>query len=518
MKSKITLALIILFSVVKAQVFTSSNLPIVVLKTFGGVGIPDEPKVPCVMGIIDNPTGRNNVTDPYTGYFGKILIEQRGALSQVYSQKSWLLETVDAATDASIKVPLLGMPAEDEWILYAPYNDKSMIRNYLIYRLMSEMGHWAPRMRFCEVTLNGQYVGVYALMENIKRGKNRVNIDKMDIDDNAGDSLTGGYIVEYGFPPKYPKNPTPQQQNYIYQYFNDFSTALYGANFADPSQGYNKYIKVSTFIDYLLIVDFGRNQDSYARSTYFYKENISNDSGQLKAGPVWDYNYAFGTSPWYGAVDQGFIYYLGGIGNTTLFMNRLMEDSNFANKTSCRYDWLWTKTFDTVYVNSIMDVMHDSLKEASQRQFTLYPQLLNPSCFDCYNNYSPLPVPVTFEEEYRYVKDWLHRRITWIDANLPGNCHSVGTEENTAKEAYLVLYPNPVQQTLNINFLLNQANTISYEIYNANGQLVLKKELGFLQASDYTIPVTDFENVNAGLYLLKLNTGSQIINKTFIKQ
>ena len=227
MKSKITLTLIILFSVVKAQVFTSSNLPIVVLKTFGYVGIPDEPKIPCVMGIIDNPSRRNNVTDPYTGYFGKILIEQRGALSQVYSQKSWLLETVDAVSDLPIKASLLGMPAEDEWVLYAPYNDKSMIRNYLIYRLMSEMGHWTPRMRFCEVTLNGQYVGVYALMENIKRGKNRVNIDKTDLDDNAGDSLTGGYIVEYGFPPKYPKNPTLQQQNYIDQYFTDFSNALF---------------------------------------------------------------------------------------------------------------------------------------------------------------------------------------------------------------------------------------------------------------------------------------------------
>ena len=127
-------------------------------------------------------------------------------------------------------------------------------------------------------------------------------------------------------------------------------------------------------------------------------------------------------------------------------------------------------------------------------------------------------MPITFEEEYRYIKDWLHRRITWIDANLPGNCHSVGTEESIAKEAYLVLYPNPVLQTLNINFLLNQGNIVSYEIYNANGQLLLKKELGYLQASDYTIPVTDFKNVNVGLYLFKLNTGRQIITKSFMKQ
>ena len=58
------------------------------------------------------------------------------------------------------------------------------------------MGGWQPRNRFCEVYLNGEYNGVYVLMENIKRDSNRVDISKLKPDEVAGDDLTGGYIIK----------------------------------------------------------------------------------------------------------------------------------------------------------------------------------------------------------------------------------------------------------------------------------------------------------------------------------
>ena len=57
------------------------------------------------------------------------------------------------------------------------------------------MGHYAAYYRFVELILDGEYQGIYILTENIKRDDDRVDIAKLDEDDIAGDSLTGGYIL-----------------------------------------------------------------------------------------------------------------------------------------------------------------------------------------------------------------------------------------------------------------------------------------------------------------------------------
>jgi hypothetical protein len=519
-KSILLLSLLLFSGILKAQTLTSSNLPIVVIQTYGNATIADEPKIPAFMGIIKNAPGvRNNITDPYSDYSGKIYIEQRGASSQMFSQKQYKIITVNGM-DTSIDVPILGMPAEHDWVLYAPYNDKTLMRNYMIYNLTREMGRWAPRTEYCEVIVNGEYRGVYVMVENVKRGKKRVNVAKMDEDDNAGDSLTGGYIFrsdwDGGFV-HYPKNATVAQTNYITSAVDNLTNLLSQPNFNDPVTGYNKYIKAATFIDYMLIVEFCNNQDSYHASTYFHKENIASDSGAIKAGPVWDYNFAFGISPWYGALDSGWIYEKAGTGMNG-WMNQLMQDTNYANKARCRWDWLRKKTLDTVYVYHKMDSIANLLSEARQRHFTKYPILTAGSCSDCYNNYSPLTEPSTYEGDLQYMKDWLYRRVTWIDANLPGTCHEAGIDEKKSQQAYLLIYPNPVEDKLYIDLFLNETSPVSYELYSATGQLVLQRDLGDLDANDHIIAINEFASPPSGLYLLKVNTGGSCISKTVIKK
>jgi hypothetical protein len=78
-------------------VFTSSNLPIIVITTNGGQTIPDDPKIRATMGVIDNgPGNRNNLTDAFNNYSGYIDIETRGESSQMFPKKSYSVETVDA--------------------------------------------------------------------------------------------------------------------------------------------------------------------------------------------------------------------------------------------------------------------------------------------------------------------------------------------------------------------------------------------------------------------------------------
>ena len=77
-------------------------------------------------------------------------------------------------------VELAGFPEEEDWIFYGPYSDKSLIRNVLIYDLSNQMGRYAVRTKFAELTLNNDYRGVYVLMEKIKRDGDRVDISIND--------------------------------------------------------------------------------------------------------------------------------------------------------------------------------------------------------------------------------------------------------------------------------------------------------------------------------------------------
>jgi hypothetical protein len=113
----------------------------------------------------------------------------------MFPKKQYGLETRDDAGNG-IAVSLLSMPEEEDWILFAPYNDKSLMRDALAYRMGRALGHYAPRTKFCELVLNDTYMGIYVLMEKIKRDKNRVDINKLEPIEISGNDVTGGYILK----------------------------------------------------------------------------------------------------------------------------------------------------------------------------------------------------------------------------------------------------------------------------------------------------------------------------------
>ena len=66
-------------------------------------------------------------------------------------------------------VSLLEFPEEEDWILYGPYSDKSLIRNKLIYELSNQMGMYASRTQFIELSINSDYKGLYVFGKTKKR-------------------------------------------------------------------------------------------------------------------------------------------------------------------------------------------------------------------------------------------------------------------------------------------------------------------------------------------------------------
>ena len=293
----------------------SSTLPIIIIDTQNQT-IVDEPRIFCNMGIIYNLNDTNYITDEYNHYNGKISIEIRGQSSQDFPKKSFSFETQNKFGENN-NVPLLGMPEENDWVLYGPYYDLTMLRNSLSYELGRAMGNYSPRLNYCELFINNNYHGIYLLTEKIKRDNNRVNITK-----NIAEDISGGYIIEinhaiddntnidsFGFisnvnetilplPFRYyypdADDITEQQKSYIQNHIYSFETVLNSYNFNDPYDGYKNWININSAIDFFLIQEFTKNIDAYRGSTFFYKDKSSiNDT--IYFGPIWDFNFAYGS-------------------------------------------------------------------------------------------------------------------------------------------------------------------------------------------------------------------------------
>ncbi|MBI3509531.1 MAG: CotH kinase family protein [Bacteroidetes bacterium] len=518
---------------------SSSNLPIVIINTLNSQSIPDSPKIQADMGIIYNGFGvRNYMTDPWNNYNGRIGIELRGSSSQMFPKKSYGLELWDTMNWPH-NAPLINMPSENDWALIANYSDKSLMNNKLSYDLSREMGWWAPRAENVEVVLNGEYQGVYLLVEKIKRDSNRVNIAPMTITNTSGDALTGGYIIKIDkgtgtggggwtspFAPAsatsgqtiFFQYDTPSdvtinipQQAYIQAYVDSFETALAGPNFANPNTGYAKYIDVNSFIDYFFVNEMSHNVDGYRLSTYLFKDRYSR-GGKLVMGPVWDYDISWGNANYCnGNNTAGWAYQFGNYCSgdywqIPFWWDRLMQDPAFRDKVRCRWEELSQTILSPTYLHNYCDSMALYLNESEQRNFFVWPTL------GTYVWPNPSPIPTTYQGEVDELKNFITGRYTWLDANMPGTlngCNVAGVNENSSGNSDAA-FPNPFTGTVNLSIYLRDPAPVHMELYNSLGQLVQPEVVLQHNGGTQTLVFKTEEDLPAGMYLLRIRTGNLV--------
>jgi hypothetical protein len=534
-------------SVVVAQTFNSSNLPIVVINT-NGQTIVDDPKITADMGIIYNGEGiRNNFTDSLNHYNGKIGIEIRGSSSQMFPKKQYGFETRNTL-GSSIDVPLLGFPEESDWILSAQYNDKTLMRDVITYSLSNSMGRYASRTRYCEVVINGEYRGVYMLFEKIKRDKNRVNISKLDSTGITGDALTGGYIFkidklditgnegwystfapftgakqkilyQYTFPK--PEDITEAQKTYIKNYMLNFEANMMMPAYDDTVNGYAKILDVSSAVDYFLINELTKNVDGFRLSFYMYKDKDSKN-GKLFLGPYWDYNHGFGNSDYYdGAIIEGWqLSYL--TTNSTFkttdqfqppfWWNRLLQDKNFMNKVKLRWIELRKKQFVVKSIEAFIDSFVVHLAEAQQRNFVKWP-ILNTYVWP--NAY----VGGSYFNEITYLKKWINDRINWIDIELTGSPLSVlGNNSLVPTEFALAQnYPNPFNPSTIIEYELPEKNIVTCTLFDMLGKKVASLVNCEQNPGHYHLQFSsnDFQ-LSSGIYFYQLRVGTYTAQRKMV--
>lgn len=502
-----------------------SNLPIIKISTIYNSEIPDEPKISAHMGIIYNGVDSlNNSNDFFNEYDGSIGIELRGTSSLIFDKKGFGIETRNE-DGSNNNVSLLGMPEENDWVLHGPYSDKSLMRNALAYYLGSLTGEYAPRTRFCELFINQNYLGIYLLIEKIKRNKERVDIAKLTPEENEGDDLTGGYIIkvdrndqnipDIGWYSTFPTNKffayvepksskiTDPQKKYIRDYMFTFEEAMSKSNYKDT---YLNYIDIDSWINYFIVTEITKQIDAYKLSFYMYKDKDSN-GGKLHLGPLWDFNFGFGNFDFECLpTPNGWAYEFPDCGNWHPFWARKIFDiPEVQDRINCRWNELRSNEFSIINIFDYINKNASLLKEASERNFSKWP-ILGQYVWgnDFYGN--------TYEEEIGFLKNWTGQRLTWLDDNMVGDCSSVISSVHEAEFAPIKIHPNPASEKITISLIETKQAVTSIIISDMLGKLILKKAIN---NSPLSVNVSDFTQ---GAYIITLYSDGKTLGKsTFIK-
>jgi len=403
----------------------SSSLPVLVMDTFGKSAPVSSAGSFVHLSFFEPVNGRTSLSNAPTlvtraGY------HVRGSTSSGFPQSGFAVEFVDEFNQGRNLAPL-GLPAESDWVLYAPNAyDSVMIHNPFIHQLSRDMGHYSPRTRFVEAFLvespgslgKIHYQGLYVLEEKIKIGKHRVNIERLDAEDLKPPKVNGSYMLKFdrvgpgedgvfgeGFrgmvyvEPKEQIINLPQrrpQRDYIRSFLTGFDNAVDGPHWKDPLLGYRAYLDVDAAIDFHVLELLSGNVDAMVLSTYFYKPR----NGKITFGPHWDFDRALGS------IDQRDTYPR--VWNTGQFFSgrwwpRLFSDPDFWQQWVDRWQELRLTHFSLTNLHGLIDRLADEVREAQPRE---------------YSRWGLQPRGRNYQSEIELMKDWLTSRLDFIDGQL----------------------------------------------------------------------------------------------------
>ena len=431
----------------------STNLPIVWIDV-NGVMIDRDERISGRMKIIHNGNGMMNYADTVAhpgqriDYDGYIAIRYRGHSSfSLSDKKPYSFHTMTAPIEeggSKKKVELLGMGKDNKWCFLAPYSDRSLMRDLLAFEFAKPWMEYTPQGRFCEVYLDGIYYGVYQLCEIVSKGKYRTNLPDPG---EEGDELTGGYIMQvdryetgvytskhhpvrttgwditdryirFQFQTPDLEDITATQKGYITGRIDEMEDAFASSNYMDPEEGYRKYIDITSFADYQLMMELSHNIDAYRLSAKFFKRRDSVDARFKMV--IWDFNIAYGNNRYSGYQTDNWIYkynndlYSAGEVNLIPFWwYKLNKDPDYTSLLKERWklfrrnnlrDDRWMATVDSL-ANVLTSCGAEERNDAARPRWGQY----------IWPNYY---IPNSFDDEISFLKQWITERIAWMDQQL----------------------------------------------------------------------------------------------------
>ena len=216
-------------------------------------------------------------------------------------QSTWAAAKKPYSITLSAGADLLEMGRAEKWILLANAYDSSHLRNKLVLEASAEVGPpYTPECRWVDLYLNGEYAGLYLLTERNEVNSQRVNISK-----------SGSFLVSKDWEARFIERNriyfTTDSHAALRVLYSDISmeelkkawqsaeNAILSEDGIDPVTGksWQELIDIDSWARRFLIEEVFANIDGGIRSQAFFRDGAD---GKICAGPVWDYDLAFGNT------------------------------------------------------------------------------------------------------------------------------------------------------------------------------------------------------------------------------
>ncbi len=441
----------------------ASELPIMIVHNFGQGVFPADSSATgerwVYLQTFENPCGVASMTNQPT-LSARGIMHTRGSSTQTSSagKAAFFLEVRDELDDDRA-VPLLGLPAESDWVLYAPNGfEPALFHNPLAHQLARDGGEYASRYQFVELFLkddtgnpgpitssgftsaNGDYHGIYVLEEKIKRDKNRVDIQKLEPEHVNYPEVTGGYLLsidrtdagkgtvsvtggalnplEPGWTDWTNAVRAPQRA-YVQSYFNAFAAGLNGANLtnatlaggAPNTNHYSYYIDPESWVRRHVHEVLTFNVDALRLSGYLFKDR----NKRIEYGPAWDYDRTQGSTDGRDANPRTWRSQTGDFGtdffNFAPWWGTLLRAPDFWQAWIDRYqaERQPGRSLSTDNIMKRIDELYNQLKDAQPRERARW----NVTTRGTNGSGSG-----TYLDEVTWKKHWYRARLNFMDTNF----------------------------------------------------------------------------------------------------
>ena len=349
-------------------------------------------------------------------------IKGRGNATWTDEKKGYALKLYDSEEyDKKNKIDISGMGKSANWVLISNHRDRTLIRNALALTLAQRLGmEYAVNFVFVDVYMNGEYMGLYNLVQKIETGDGQINVKEA-----KGDSLEGGYLLEFDNYTDSPqitlsksrlkvtvKSPDDlASYSAIAAFLNEAEVAIFN------SRGYNNatgkywydYIDIESFAILWMVREYTMDFDATVNFRCYYDPS----DGKLHGGPVWDFDNSMARTtgvyadPYHALIESG-------DRNGNCWLTRLMNFKAFTDEIVRLYNE-HKELFQTENENSIYALAfdyYDQLSVSVKCNFTVWEKQL-------YNTSWNTPKDKSYDGHFGILSDFLMQRNEFWSYYIP---------------------------------------------------------------------------------------------------
>ena len=329
----------------------------------------------------------------YANYSGTTQIRGRGNSTWGYPKKPYRLK-LDS------KAELFGLSAEKDWILLANYLDETHLLNALAFHIGQDLDlPYTNNAIPVELSLNGEYIGVYLFTEQVEVESNRVNVgdDGLLLElDSYFDEDPKFRSDHYQLPVmvKHPDINNSTELDAVKFRFQQMENLVAAPDF--PNNNYLDYIDASALVNYLIVFMLTDNEEmNHPKSIYMHQSA----GGKFVMGPLWDFDWAFGYEGTQVHFSKHNSFFWTGSSPGTVFFSRFLADPQI--KTMLKEKWQAYANDNDLH--AFIDEWTFVLEGARKRDYDLWKR--------GNSNYAT---------DITALKNWLTNRINYLNGYISG--------------------------------------------------------------------------------------------------